>query len=96
MRPSTLLQQHIDQVREAISRYPVRNPRFFGSSARGDDRQDSDVDILVDPLPQTTFYDLADLEMELEDILGCKVDVRTPRELAPEVAERVAPDLRTM
>jgi uncharacterized protein len=96
MRPSTLLQQHIDQVREAISRYPVRNPRLFGSSARGDDRQDSDIDILVDPLPQTTFYDLADLEMELEDILGCKVDVRTPRELALEVAERVAPDLRTM
>jgi predicted nucleotidyltransferase len=51
---------------------------------------------LVDALPQTTFYDLADLEMELEGILGCKVDVRTPRELAPEVAERVAPDLRTM
>jgi predicted nucleotidyltransferase len=96
MRPSTLLQQHIDQVQEAISRYPVRNPRLFGSSARGDDRQDSDVDILVDPLPQTTFYDLADLEIELEDILGCKVEVRTPRELAPEVAERVAPDLRTM
>src|ERR1700682_5310871 len=58
MRPSTLLQQHIDQVREATSRYPVHNPRLFGSSARGDDRQDSDVDILVDPLPQTTFYDL--------------------------------------
>ena len=96
MRPSVLVRQHIDQVKKAISHYPVRNPRLFGSSARGDDRQDSDVDILVDPLPQTTLYDLAELELELESILGCRVDVRTPGELAPEVAERVASDLRPM
>ena len=96
MRPSALVRQRIGQVREAISHYPVRNPRLFGSSARGDDRQDSDIDILVDPMPQTTFYDLAELEIELEQILGCKVDVRTPGELAPEVAARVAPDLRPM
>lgn len=98
MRPSALVRQHIVQMKEAISHYPVRNPRLFGSSARGDDRQDSDVDILVDPLPQTTLYDLAELELELEleSILGCKVDVRTPGELAPEVAERVASDLRPM
>lgn len=96
MRPSDLVRQRIDQVKKAISHYPVRNPRLFGSSARGDDRQGSDVDILVDPLPHTTLYDLAELELELESILGCKVDVRTPGELAPEVAERVASDLRPM
>jgi uncharacterized protein len=96
MRPSALVRQHLDQVKKVISHYPVRNPRLFGSSARGDDRPDSDVDILVDPLPQTTLYDLAELELELERILGCKVDVRTPGELAPEVAERVASDLRPM
>ncbi|MGC2781526.1 MAG: nucleotidyltransferase family protein [Bradyrhizobium sp.] len=96
MRPSTLVRRHIDRVKEAISRYPVRNPRLFGSSARGDDRQDSDVDILVDPLPQTTLYDLAELEMEIESILGCRVDVRTPGELAPDVAQRVAPDLQAI
>ncbi len=96
MRPSALVRQHIDRVREAISHYPVRNPRLFGSSARDEDRQDSDLDILVDPEPRTTLYDLAELEMELEAILGCKVDIRTPGDLAREVADRVAPDIRPM
>lgn len=94
MTPSALVRHHIDRVREAISHYPVRNPRLFGSSARGEDRPDSDLDILVDPEPRTTLYDLAELEMELEAILGCKVDVRTPGDLAADVAERIAPDLR--
>ncbi len=96
MRPSTLLRQRIGRVKDAIAHYPVRNPRLFGSSARGDDRRNSDIDILVDPEPQTTLYDLAELEMELEEILGCKVDVRTPGDLAPEVARRVAVDLQTI
>jgi predicted nucleotidyltransferase len=89
-----LVRQHIGRVREAISHYPVSNPRLFGSSARGEDRQDSDLDILVDPEPRTTLYDLAELEMELEAILGCKVDIRTPGDLAREVADRVARDIR--
>jgi predicted nucleotidyltransferase len=83
-------------VRQNIARYPVRNARLFGSSARGDDRSGRDVDILVDPEPQTTLYDLAELEMELEALLGCKLDVRTPGDLAPEVANRIAADLRPM
>jgi predicted nucleotidyltransferase len=96
MKPSALIRQHMDSVREVISRFPVRNPRLFGSAARGDDGPESDVDILVDTLPETTFYDLADLEMELERLLGCKVQVQTPGGLAADVAERVRPDLRPM
>jgi len=96
MKPSALIHQHIDSIREVLSRYPVRNPRLFGSAARGDDRPDSDIDILVDPLPEATFYDLADLEMELERILGCKVEVQTPGGLPADVAERVQADLRPM
>jgi predicted nucleotidyltransferase len=94
MKPSALIHQHIDSVREVISRFPVRNPRLFGSAARGDDHPGSDIDILVEPLPETTFYDLAALEMELERVLGCRVQVQTPGGLAADVAERVRPDLR--
>ncbi len=96
MKPSALIHRHIYSVRAVIARFPVRNPRLFGSAARGDDGPDSDVDILVDPLPETTFYDLADLEMELEQLLGCKVQIQTPGGLAADVAERVRPDLRPM
>lgn len=94
MRPSALVRRHVDRVKKAISHFLLRNPRLFGSSARGDDRQDCDVDILVDSLPQTTLYNLAELEQE--SILGCSVDVRTPEALVLEVAERVASDLRPM
>jgi predicted nucleotidyltransferase len=94
MKPSELLRLHIDRVRDIIARYPVRNPRLYGSSARGDDREDSDLDILVDPEPQASLYDLARLELDLEAILGCKVEVRTPGGLAADVGKRVAPDLR--
>jgi predicted nucleotidyltransferase len=50
------------------------------------------------PRPQSSesasFYDLARLELELESILGCKVDVLTPAGLAPDIADRTISDLR--
>lgn len=48
MRPSEALARNRDRVLEVISRYPVANPRIFGSVARGEDVEGSDVDILVD------------------------------------------------
>ena len=54
MRPSEILAAKADQIREVIARYPVRNPRVFGSAARGDDTEGSDLDLLVDPLDRTT------------------------------------------
>jgi predicted nucleotidyltransferase len=96
MKPSASLSKNLDRVLEAISRYPVRNPRLFGSAARGEDAETSDLDILVEPDAHTTFYDLAELEMELESILGCRVEVLTPGGLAPDVRERMMSDLRPM
>jgi predicted nucleotidyltransferase len=94
MKPSASLRQHLDEVRDAIARYPVRNPKVFGSVARGEDSGESDLDILVEPEEHTSFYDLARLELELESILGCKVDVLTPAGLAPDIADRTISDLR--
>jgi predicted nucleotidyltransferase len=71
----------------------MRNPRLFGSSARGEDKKRSDVDLLVEAPPGTSLFDLADVEMELERLLGCKVEVTTRGFLAPDVVERVEPDL---
>ena len=48
MRPSEALAKHRDEVREIIARYPVSNPRIFGSAARGEDTEGSDLDILVE------------------------------------------------
>ena len=54
----------MDQVRAIIARYPVQNARFFGSTSRGDDRDGSDLDILVEPTEVTTLFDLAGLKLE--------------------------------
>jgi len=92
MRPSEALAKNRDKVLEIIGRYPVANPRVFGSAARGDDTEESDLDILVDRRGTLTLIDLAKLEMELEGLLGVKVDVRTPGEFGPAASARIATD----
>lgn len=84
MRPSIAFEQERDDIRRIASRYPVANPRVFGSVLRGDDAEDSDLDLLVDPLPETTLFDLGGLQGELEDLLGVPVDIRTPGGLPPK------------
>jgi predicted nucleotidyltransferase len=94
MRPSEILAAKADKVREIIARYPVRNPRVFGSVARGEDEEGSDVDLLVEPLRGTTYFDLAGLEIELAELLGVKIEIATPGGLRPDFAERIASDLK--
>jgi uncharacterized protein len=93
MRPSISLENNRSQVREALRRFGMTNPRVFGSAARGEDTDKSDLDILVDVPPGTSLYDLAAVEVELETILGCKVEVLTKGFLASDIAERAEIDL---
>lgn len=81
MRPSVALDQQREVVRQMAVQYRVRNPRVFGSAADGSDTDDSDLDILVDPLPEATLFDLGGLQVALEELLGVQVDVLTPADL---------------
>ena len=96
MKPSEILAAKADQVREIIARYPVRNPRIFGSVARGEDEEGSDLDLLVEPLENTSYFDLAGLEIELGELLGVKIETATPGALRRELAERIADDLKPL
>lgn len=96
MRPSEALAKHRDEVLEIIARYPVSNPRVFGSVARGDDTEGSDVDILVDNGNFASTFDLAGLELELEALLRSNVDVRTPGDLSSDIASRVSHDIKPL
>ena len=49
-----------------VARYPVHTAQIFGSAARGDDRDGSDLDLLVEPTDVTTLFDLAGLRLDLE------------------------------
>lgn len=70
-------------------RYGERNGRVFGSSLTAADREDSDLDLLVDPSPGLTLFDLGGLQVELEEIVGVRVDLLTPGDLPPRFRDQV-------
>lgn len=76
----TLRHQRVAMI-AAAQRHRTHNLRVFGSVARGTERSTSDVDILVDPLPGATLFDLGALQVELEELLGAHVDLLTPGDL---------------
>jgi len=57
-----------------VSKYGARNVRIFGSLARGEAREDSDIDFLVDMEPGRSLFDLGGLLMDLQKLLAQKVD----------------------
>lgn len=62
---------------------------MFGSVARGEVFPDSDVDFLVDMEPGRSLFDLGGPLMDLQDLLGCRVDVVTEKGLRPRIRDRV-------
>ncbi|MEY2891504.1 MAG: hypothetical protein RJA98_1412 [Pseudomonadota bacterium] len=70
MKPSLALQRHRASVRSVVERYRASNARVFGSVLHGDDREGSDLDILIDPSPHTFLMDVAAIQVELEKALG--------------------------
>lgn len=89
MRPSSVLDRHRSAVREATGRFHAENPRVFGSVLHGIDQDGSDLDLLVDALPGATLFDLGGLQVELESLLGIRVDLLTPADLPPKFRAQV-------
>ncbi len=82
-------QRYRDAILAAASRYGVRNVRVFGSVARGDAHDASDVDLLIDLEPGRTLLDHGGFLMDVRDILGCEVDVVTERGLKDHYRDHV-------
>jgi predicted nucleotidyltransferase len=77
MRIDETLKQKQDEILRVASRHGARNVRVFGSAVHGELRADSDVDFLVDLEPDRSLFDLGELMLELQELLGRKVDVVT-------------------
>lgn len=71
----SLVSARRDQVMAVAARHHANRVRVFGSVARGDDRPDSDIDLLVDFAPDSSLFDLMRMARELEELLGHPVDV---------------------
>lgn len=89
MRPSFALLTHREAIRAIALRHRVTNVRVFGSVVHGDDTQDSDLDILVEPTHETTMMDIAKIQLELAQLLKVTVDVLTPRALPIRFRDQV-------
>jgi uncharacterized protein len=87
------VRRHRHDLVAAAAAHGIRNLRVFGSVARGEDRPDSDVDLLADLPPGLSLFRLGRVEAELENILGSRVDLIPAGDLKPGVRARVEHDL---
>jgi predicted nucleotidyltransferase len=90
----------LEEVRSRIlpilKRYGIRRASVFGSFARGEEREDSDIDILVEFEEGKSLLDLVGLKMDLEEALGRKVDVLTYKSLHPLLKDRILQEQTTI
>jgi predicted nucleotidyltransferase len=83
------LREKREEILRIASKYGACNMRVFGSLARGEADEHSDIDFLVEMEPGRSLLDLGGLQYELESLLGCPVNVATVRGLKARIRERV-------
>ena len=84
-----LLKERRQEILALATRHGARHIRVFGSVARGEADEESDVDFLVDMEQGRSLLDMGGLLMDLRDLLGCKVDVATEKALHPRMRDHV-------
>ena len=83
------IQEHRKEIFDLAKKYGAGNIRIFGSVARGEAREDSDIDVLVDLESGRSLLDLGGFLMDLQSLLGCRVDVVTAKGLRERIRSRV-------
>ncbi len=78
-----------DEILRLAERYRTSEVRVFGSVARGANTETSDVDLLVRTQPGCSLFDLGGLLEDLQQLLGCRVDLVTEQGLKPQLRDRV-------
>ena len=89
MVANLLLQTHREAILRMAGEHGASNVRVFGSVARGDERPDSDIDFLGNLDPGRSLFDLGGLLMDLQNLLGRRVDIVTERGLRERIRDRV-------
>jgi predicted nucleotidyltransferase len=84
-----LLSAKRHDILRIAAKYGASNVRIFGSVARGEAGPDSDIDFLVEMEKGRSLMDRAGLQLELEELLGLRVDVATERSLKARVRDRI-------
>lgn len=90
------LQDKRREILRIAAAHGARNIRLFGSAARGEDRPDSDLDLLVDMESGRSLLDLIALGQDLEELLDRKVDVLTDSSVHPAIRPHILADARPL
>ena len=96
MSLNELLQEKREDILRIATKRGATNVRIFGSVAPGEADSESDIDLLVDLEPGRSLFDLGGLPMDLQDLLGHKVDVVTERGLRERIRERVLREAKSL
>ncbi len=83
------LRERREEILRIAGKHGARKVRIFGSVARGEADAASDLDFLVEMEPGRSLLDLGGLLMDLQDLLGCRVDVVTEKGLRERIRDRV-------
>ena len=94
MKPSDALALNRAAIRQVVELHRARNAREFGSVLHGQDTDGSDLDLLVDPTPETTLLDIGAIRHKLGKLLGVSVDVLTPNALPDSFRAAVLSEAR--
>ena len=89
MKINDLLQQNREEVLKLAHQHGASRVRVFGSVAKGEDTEASDLDLLVEMEPERDLLDMVAIKQDLEDLLGCRVHVVTEAAVSPYIRERV-------
>ena len=89
MTLEALLKEKREEILRIAAKHGARNVRVFGSLARGEADAQSDIDLLVEFEPDRSLLDHAALWLELQDLLGCKVDVVSEGGVKARIRDRV-------
>ena len=90
------IQQKKEEILVVAQQHGIMNIRIFGSVARGDDNLQSDIDLLVDLEKGRTLFDLGGALIQLQDLLGCKVDIVTERGLHWYLREKIMKEAKPL
>ena len=97
MRLKQLLHEKREEILEIASKHGAYNVRIFGSVARGDDTEDSDIDFLIDyDINKISPWFPGGLLMDLQDLLGCKVDIVTEKGLSKFIKHRILDEAKPL
>lgn len=91
-----ILRKNRSAILRIAARHGARKVRVFGSVARGKATADSDIDFLVEMEPGRSLFDLGGLHADLEELMGCKVDVVTDGGISPYLKDRILSEARPL